>query len=435
MGLAHQRQTDHVRPVSDSDPPSTAGARAPLLPIFLIVLVDVLGLTIVLPLIAPYAEKFGATPFVASLLFPSYALCQMLAGPALGRLSDERGRKPILLASQLGTFVGFLMIAGAQSLWMVFAGRVVDGLTAGNLTVAQAYIADHTAPKDRARSFALIGIAFGLGFMLGPALGGALAHYSMSLPFYVAAGFSATSIACTATLLPRDRRDRVAPSGDALPGGRRLSVFDVDQYVAYFKRPILGFVLGEFFLYLFAFSMFNAGFALLAERLYTWQGHAFHAREIGFVFALAGLVGATVQGGLLGRLVARLGERSLVPLGLVCLGAGYVLLGYVRPIAPLALATVVAAFGNSLLRPCLTSIVTQVSSREEQGVVLGLTQTLSSLATLGAAPLSGWLIGRAHLVLWGWVAGGFCAAALIAGRWGSRLVAHTPAPIAQESEL
>src|ERR671927_518223 len=132
--------------------------RSPLLAIFLIVVVDILGLTIMLPLLPFYAEQFGASPAVVGLLVSTYAACQLLAGPPLGALSDQIGRKPVLLASQIGTFVGFLVLAGAQSLWLVFVARIIDGLTAGNLSVAQAYIADVTPPKDRARAFAVIGI-------------------------------------------------------------------------------------------------------------------------------------------------------------------------------------------------------------------------------------------------------------------------------------
>src|SRR5207244_11829290 len=144
---------------------ATTMRRSPLLPIFLIVVVDILGLTIMLPVLPFYAERFGASPAVVGLLVSTYALCQLVAGPALGSLSDRLGRKPVLIVSQVGTFLGFLILAAANSLWMVFASRVIDGLTAGNLSIAQAYIADVTAPKDRARSFAVIGIAFGIGFL------------------------------------------------------------------------------------------------------------------------------------------------------------------------------------------------------------------------------------------------------------------------------
>lgn len=424
---------------STAETPDRRATGLTLLPVFLIVLVDVLGLTIVFPLLPLYAESFGASAFLASLLVPAYSVCQMFAGPVLGSLSDRVGRRRVLILSQSGTLLGFLMIASAPALWVVFVGRVLDGLTAGNLTVAQAYIADRTTPENRARSFALIGIAFGVGFMVGPALGGYLSHYGLSVPLFLAAGLSASSILCTWFLLPHERSEPplakpqpvvAASDAPAPPAGRRLSVFEFGQYAQYFRRPIVGGILLEFFFYWFAFSMFTSGFALFAERRYAVAGHAFTPKEIGWVYALSGLVGVMVQGGLLGRLVRRFGERRLIQVGLVALGTGYSLLAGVEPWLSLSAAVVVASFGNALLRPNMTSLLTQVIERREQGVVLGLTQSLASLATISAAPLSGWLIDTAHLHTWGYVAGSMCGLALIASRWGSGATDARHSPVA-----
>src|SRR3989475_9630274 len=224
--------------------------RSPLLPIFLIVVVDILGLTIMLPVLPFYAEHFGASPAVVGLLVSTYALCQLVAGPALGSLSDQLGRKPVLIVSQVGTFIGFLILAGANSLWMVFASRIIDGLTAGNLSIAQAYIADVTAPKERARSFAVIGIAFGIGFLVGPGLSGYLsAHYGFQVPILCAAGLSLTSILGTTFLLPsvppRPEGEQPVTAIAALqeaeepaaPGGKRLRILDWGAYLRYIRGP------------------------------------------------------------------------------------------------------------------------------------------------------------------------------------------------------
>ena len=197
----------------------------PLLSIFLIVLVDVFGLTLVFPLLAIYAEHFSATPLQATLLVSVYAFCQLLSGPIIGQLSDRYGRKRLLLLSQLGTFIGFIVMARAHALWVVYLARVIDGSTAGNLSLAQAFIADTTKPENRTRAFALIGIAFGLGFFFGPFVTGWLVKYGLAAPIWLAAGMSALSILCTLVLLPggpppratdgnvqRDPRDR--PRGD-----------------------------------------------------------------------------------------------------------------------------------------------------------------------------------------------------------------------------
>lgn len=388
--------------------------RSPLLPIFLIVLVDVLGMTIVLPLLAIYSERFGASAQVASLLMPTFAACQLVAGPILGRLSDRLGRRPVLLVSQLGTLAGFVMLAEANALWMVFAGRILDGLTAGNLTVAQAYIADHTPPERRARSFALIGIAFGVGFLIGPVLTAVLTHWQgYAAPFWAAAGLSALSITGTLFLLPPDEPASARAADDDGPGGRRLGILDWGAYVAYFRRPALGRLLTQFFLYMFAFSMFTGGFTLFAERHLTWDGALFTPREIGIVFAYLGLIGALIQGGLIGRLVSRHGERRLTAAAFVSLALGYACLAAGDHLVALVAAATLAATGTAILRPSITSLVTRSSGKREQGVVLGLTQALSSIAAIVAPPLSGFLIQHEQHRAWALVAAGAAALGLL----------------------
>jgi DHA1 family tetracycline resistance protein-like MFS transporter len=401
----------------------------PLLPIFLIVLVDVLGLTIVLPLLPVYGESFGASAFVAALLVPVYSACQLFSGPVLGNMSDRIGRRRVLLLSQAGTFIGFLMIAGAHALWMIFLGRILDGLTAGNLSVAQAYIADNTEPKHRTRAFAFIGIAFGIGFLLGPAVTAFLSRFGMSVPLYCAAGLSLTSIACTFTLLPRDTPSGArAPAAADLPAGRRLGLLEWGRYAGFLRRPILGGVLAEFFFYQMSFSMFISGFALFAERRYTWHSQPFTPHEIGLLYAFSGLIGIIVQGGLLGRAVRVFKERRLVAMGLCSMAAGYALLGYVEPVGPLLVAVGLSSIGNSVLRPSLTTIVTQVVPDAERGVALGLMQSLASLASITAAPISGWLIDHQHLTSWGWFAAACCGMALVMRQWGS--ASHQGVPVA-----
>src|SRR5436853_2212232 len=285
--------------------------KSPLLAIFLIVVVDVLGLTIMIPILPFYAEHYGASPSVVGLLMGSYALCQLVAGPVLGQISDRVGRKPVLTVSQMGTFAGFLVLAYAPSLFFVFLGRIVDGLTAGNLSIAQAYIADVTTPKERARAFAVIGIAFGIGFLVGPGVSGYLsAHYGFHVPILCAAGLSLTSILGTTFLLPavppHPAGERAVTAiaalqeaeGPAAPGGKRLRILDWGAYLQYFRRPVLGGPLWEFFLFTFAFASFTGGFALFAERRFSWHGMPFGPKQVGYVFTYSGLLGIVVQGSL-----------------------------------------------------------------------------------------------------------------------------------------
>src|SRR6266478_213251 len=202
--------------------------KSPLLPIFLIVAVDVLGLTIMIPLLPFYAEKLGASPTEVGWLVGVYALFQLFSGPLLGRMSDHVGRKPLLNVSQIGTLIGFLVTAFAGTLWVVFLGRIIDGATAGNLSLAQAYISDVTKPEDRAKSFGVIGIAFGLGFLIGPAISGFLSQFDYRYPIYAAALMSFTSILATTFLLPSvsNTPPRSAQDNASGPGGRRLSLVE-----------------------------------------------------------------------------------------------------------------------------------------------------------------------------------------------------------------
>ena len=258
---------------------------------------DVLGLTIILPLLPFYAEKYGASPAVVGLLVSTYALCQLISGPMLGRWSDHMGRRPLLLVSQLGTFIGFLILAYANALWIIFLSRVIDGLTAGNLSLAQAYISDVTKPEDRAKSFALIGIAFGMGFLIGPAITAFLVQYSYQYPIFAAAALSATSILATYFLLPSG-----APSAADPLTPRKFTILDWGNYLRYFRQPALATLLWQFLAFALTFSMFMSGFPLFAERRFTWNNHPFGPKEVGYVYAYLGVLGVILQGGLIGRL-------------------------------------------------------------------------------------------------------------------------------------
>ncbi|HEX9297436.1 MAG TPA: MFS transporter [Polyangiaceae bacterium] len=400
--------------------------RLPLLPIFLIVLVDVFGLAMIIPLLTIYAEQFGANALEATLLISIYAFCQLFSGPLFGKISDRIGRKPLLVLSQIGTFIGFVVMARATTLWMLYVARVIDGATAGNISLAQAYISDNSDPKDRTKSFALIGIAFGLGFLIGPLLTAYLVRYSLNAPIYAASGMSLTSIVCTLTLLPGGG-SQTSPSdarADPGPGGFRLGLFEWRTYAQYFGRPILNGLLAQFFFYAIGFSTFTSGFALFAERRFTWSGHPFTPREIGFVLVYVGALGIILQGGLIGRLVKRFGESSLVSAGFASLVVAYLILGPIGTIPWLVVVSTISSFGNGVLRPALTSLVSQCVGRDEQGVALGLNQSLNSVAQILAPILGGTLIGHQQLTMWAWVAAAAALVGLLAARWGSALVPH-----------
>ena len=369
---------------------------SPLLAIFLIVAVDVLGLTIMIPLLPFYAEKLGATPFQVGWLIGTYAACQLISGPLLGRLSDSTGRKPLLLVSQVGTFIGFIVTAFAPNLVILFLARMIDGATAGNLSLAQAYISDITKPEERAKSFGVIGIAFGIGFLIGPAVSGILAKSDYRYPVFAAAGLSALSIIATSLLLPK-----AVPSKN--DDGRRLSLIAWGEYVKYFREPRLATRLWQFLLFAFPFAMFTSSFPLFAERRLTWHGAPFGPEQTGFVYAWAGFLGILTQGPALGKLVKKFGEAALNRVGFASYVVGYALLGLSHSLPMLALAATVTAFGG-FIRPTLTSLITKAAPKSEQGSVLGLTQSLTSVATIAAPPFAGILIQHGALTTYGMAA-------------------------------
>lgn len=373
--------------------------RSPLLPIFLVVLVDVLGFTIVYPLLPFYAEKFGATPLIATTLVSVYALCSLLSTPVIGRLSDQFGRRRLLLLSQAGTFIGFLVLGFSQALWMLFLGRVLDGVTAGNLSIAQAYISDHTEPQNRTKAFGIIGIAFGIGFTFGPGMAGILSKYGEHVPFLVAAGLSVGSMVCSYTLLEPGVPAKAAAEAGG-PAGQRPGLFDIGTYLEFFGRPGLGSLYLQFFLFCFSFTAFMSGFALFAERRFAWT-----AREVGYMFMYSGFLGVILQGGILGRLVKKMGEAKLALAGFIAAVAAYATLGFSQTVAMLIVAATIAAFGNGVLRPVITSELSQRIGRHEQGVAIGITGSLNSLAMIVAPPIGGALINQHWLFAWTLVPG------------------------------
>lgn len=377
--------------------------KSPLLSIFLIVLVDILGLTIILPLLPFYAESMGASPSTVGFLVSAYAICQLLAGPPLGQLSDRVGRRPVLIVSQIGTCVGFLILAGARTLWVVFLARIIDGLTAGNLTVAQAYISDVAKPEERARAFGLIGVAFGLGFLVGPATAGFLARFGNQAPILAAAGLSFTSILATYFLLPA-----VAPH--PAPEEEKASRWRL--YLDAFTDRHLAPLLWQFFAFTFAFTTFFSGFALFAERRFTYGGAPFGTQEVGYVFAFSGLVGIMIQAAGIGPMVKTLGERRLVELGFAAMAAGFAVLGVVYYIPYLLIAIALITFGAAVLRPSVTSLITTKVARHRQGMVMGLMQSLMSIAQIVAPLVAGVLIQNQLLNVWAWAASAICGIGL-----------------------
>src|SRR5947209_4860626 len=371
--------------------------RSPLLVIFITVFIDLIGFGIVIPVLPYYASAtgFGATPTQVGLLFASYSVMQLVFAPVLGRWSDKYGRRPVLLASLLGTALGFLILGFATTLWMLFVGRIIDGISGGNISTAQAYIADVTTKEDRAKGMGLIGAAFGLGFVFGPAIGGVLRRWGINVPFL----FAGTLAFANAILLYFTLPETVTPDHPARTSA--ASGRGWGQLIVSLKNPRLGFVMTIYFLSIVAFSIMTAVFSLFM--LFRLGYDAFHN---GWVFAYVGVISAIIQGGLIGKLVKRFGEPALAVTGGLIFSASLFVVPFIGPAIGLIgiLSTgAVTAVGQALSGPSLSSLASMGAGAGEQGGVLGAMQSVASLARAVGPALAAFLIycAAAHGVFGG----------------------------------
>lgn len=344
----------------------------PLVVIFLTIFVNLVGFGIIIPLLPFYAETFGASPLTIGLLFAVFSACQLVAAPALGDLSDRYGRRPILIFSLLGTVVSFVMMAMAHSIVMLFAARIVDGLSGGNISTARAYVADVTEPKDRAKAYGLIGAAFGLGFIMGPALSGVLARYSYTAPVWAAAGVTLVATLMAWFWLPETVHK--AAAGTGMPFRNLAEML---------QRPGLRRMLWIDFIYWFAFAIFQTTFALFVARRF-----GFDVSETGYFFAAFGVLGAVIQGAVIRPIVHRLGDKSTFILGLVCAAVGLVAATYAQTVLLFTLALVPLALGMGFGHPTVSALVSRAGRDDEQGRVQGAAGAMESLGR-AAGPVWG----------------------------------------------
>lgn len=338
----------------------------PLWAIFLTVLTNLVGFGIVIPLLPYYARALGASPFTIGLLFASYSAAQLLASPVLGAWSDRWGRRPVLLLSLVGTALSFVLLALAQSVGMLFVARIIDGLSGGNIPTARAYIADVTSEEDRARAFGLIGAAFGLGFIVGPALGGVLAHISYAAPAWIAAGITLGAVALAWLWLPETVHRVSASRGPVWLELPRL-----------LRHPHLGPLLGVDFLYWATAAVYQTTFALFASHRF-----GFGPGQTGVLLAFWGLLGAVVQVGLVGPVVRRMGESRALAVGLVMAGLGLGVAAVSHTATLFVLGTLPAALGAGVSNPALVALLSRSARPGEQGVVQGVASTLESLGRM-----------------------------------------------------
>jgi DHA1 family tetracycline resistance protein-like MFS transporter len=360
---------------------------------FSIVLVDMLGFSLILPLLRYIAVGFGASDFAVGLLVSSYALAQFFGAPVLGRLSDRFGRRPILLVSIFGTFVGFMVLGFANTLWMIFLSRMIDGITGGNISVAQAYISDVTDPEHRGQALGLIGAAFGIGFVLGPVTGGILGQdFGYSVPAFVAAGLSLLNMGLVAFLLP----ESLSPEARERLSQRKRPIIDIAGLRQALEHPRVGPLLTIRTVTALAYQTFESGFAIWAP-----VAIGLTARENGLVLGYIGVLQILIQG----VLIRRFPEGRLMTVMIALAGASLVAWTLSPNVWVLLIVFVPLSIGMAVSNTLQSSLLSKSVDADEVGTVFGLSTSALSLMRIPAGVLAGSLTGLAV-----WSPGVFCGA-------------------------
>jgi len=359
---------------------------APLLLIFVTVFIDLIGFGIVLPILPLYAKNdpFNATPIEIGAVFAVYSLMQFFFTPVLGKLSDRYGRRPILFFSLMGSALGYLVLGLANTLFLVFLGRIISGITGGNISTAQAYIADVTSKENRAKGMGLFGAAFGLGFILGPGIAGLLSKYGIHVPFYFAAILSFVNATTLYFVLP----ESVKKGLPVREGKRRFA-----ELIESFRQREYGILNLLYFLLIVAFSMMTYSFVLYTDHVFNYN-----AEQNGYLFTFVGIISVIGQGVLFGSLVKRLGEGVLAATGCVFMVGSLFAIPLVSPasggLTALLLICTFLALGNSFASPSLMSLVSKISHEHEQGKSLGIMQSIASLARAIGPIIGGFLLNN-----------------------------------------
>jgi MFS family permease len=356
-----------------------ARQRSPLFVLFLTVFIDLVGFGIIIPVLPLYAEHFHASPVAIGWLTGIYSGMQIIFTPILGKLSDRFGRRPVLMVSIAGTAVGFALMGMATALPLLFVARILAGITGGNISIPQAYIADVTAPEQRSRAMGLIGAAFGLGFTFGPLIGGIMSRISYSAPFYFAAGLAVANALLVYLILPESLSPerRTSPHEDA----------PITEVFRHGRGGMFAIVVATYFFLIAGFSIMTTLFALFTEKHFGYD-----ARANGYLFGFIGILTVIVQGGLIGRLVKIFGEVTLTRVGMLLTAASLALLPMSTNLTLLLVACAGLSFGSGFASPPLSGLASQMIDRSWQGRALGVMQSAGSTGRLLGPLLGGWLL-------------------------------------------
>ena len=394
-----------------------SSGRSPLVVLFLTVFIDLMGFGIVIPLLPIYAKQMNATPFTAGALIAVYSLMQLVFAPVWGRISDDIGRRPVLLMCLAGSALSYLLLAGAWRLEVLFLARVLAGVAGASIPVAQAYIADVTGPAERARGMGLIGAAFGLGMVIGPALGGGLSLLGPRVPEGFAAGLCLANVLVAAYRLPESLPGSV---GRPAPFRHPLSLASLRDAAA---RPGAAALLAVFFLVTLGFAVLEGTFSLAAADRYGYS-----QAQVDWLWVYMGLVAVVVQGWLVGRLARRLPERALIVLGSAALGLGFLGIPFAGSAIGLLTALALVVGGQGLASPSLSSLISKTVEESVYGEALGVSQSLSAGARV-LGPAGGGLIFSRFDASAAYLAAAACAAgalglSLLGVRPGGQAEAH-----------
>jgi MFS transporter, DHA1 family, tetracycline resistance protein len=335
--------------------------RSPIGVIFLTIFVSMVGFGIVIPVLPVYAKSapFKLDPTQLGWLTGIFSLVQLISSPLIGKISDRVGRKPVLLVSIFGTAIGYFVTGGASAAWMLFAGRIIDGASGGNIATAQACIADVTSPRERSKAMGIIGAAFGFGFIMGPALGGFLSQWGASVPFYFAAGLSLVNAGLVMARLP----ETLSPEKRAHPTQKA----SLGEVFAGGRGGFIGLLLASSLIFTTGFASIHVLFALFCADHFGWT-----MKDTGYAFAYVGFLAVLVQGGLIRRLLKYPIEKEITVAGCAILAVSLWLLPRTESVGGFLWVSALLALGNGLATPTFTGMASRHVHGRAQGRVLGL---------------------------------------------------------------